>query len=539
LRSKTTELSRRRLRPTVLPPLVLLALVACGGEDLLLPSSGQPARITAVSGNGQTGTVGQPLPQALVVEVTDPEDRPVQNVEVTFVAPAGAVLVPNDTVVTGADGRASVHYTLATAAGEQTIEARARPVVPSLSLTTTFRASAEPESAVQLVAAGGDQQEGEVQTALAESLAVSAVDRFGNGVAGVEVVWEATDGTVSPASVATGVDGRAATQRTLGARPGRYRTTASAAGLEGSPVEFEAIGVAPPSPQLMLVTQPSTSAAAGVPFERQPVLQLHDAVGAPLPRADVAVTVQITEGEGSLSGTTTARSNAEGRVGFTDLSIRGRPGDRTLLFAASDFTPATSDKIEVNPGPPDPGQSSASASDGTAGEPTSIAIRVKDEFGTEILGATGAIRVRVEGANPGELSVTDEGNGNYSARYTPTRSGTDQIDVQVNGTAVGGSPLSSVVQAGPADAASTTALVSRRPQIFWWTIDVTVTSRDSHGNLTGRGGALVQVDNGTQQPVQDKGDGTYVASFNTFFPDQPVTITLNGVPIAGSPYTPR
>ncbi|HEX5963408.1 MAG TPA: hypothetical protein VFY42_06765, partial [Gemmatimonadales bacterium] len=327
---RSTTNSRRPRRSAVIPFLVLLAFVACGGEDLLLPSSGQPASIAAVSGSGQNGTVGQPLPLPFVVEVTDPEGRPVEGVEVVFVAPAGAALAPNDTMLTGADGRTSVQYTLATASGDQAIEARARPVVPSTSLTTTFHAIAAPEAAVALIAAGGDLQEGEVQTTLADSLAVKAVDRFGNGVEGIEVTWHAADGAVSPDLVVTGSDGRAATQRTLGAKPGVYRTTAAASDLEGSPVAFEATGVAPPSPQLVLVTQPSSEASAGVPFERQPVLQLQDAFGAPLAREDVAVTVQIAEGSPSLGGSTTARSDASGLVTFTDLSILGRPGDRRL-----------------------------------------------------------------------------------------------------------------------------------------------------------------------------------------------------------------
>ncbi len=512
---------------------------ACGGGDLLLPSAGEPARIEIVGGNEQAATVGHPLPDSLVVRVTDPEERPVEGVEVVFVAPEGAGLAPNDTVLTGPDGRAAVVYTLPTVSGAQTIEARAKPVVPSPSLTTTFSVSANPGAVAGLIAAGGDKQEAEVLTPLGDSLAVQAVDAFGNGVAGVEVTWQATDGAVSPASVVTGADGRATTQRTLGSRPGVYRTTAVAPALENSSISFEATGVAPPSPQLVLVTQPSASADAGVPFERQPVLQLQDAVGAPLARADVAVTVQIADGPGSLGGNTTARSNAEGRVNFTNLSIRGRTGDRTLLFAAADFTPATSEEIDVNPGPPDPGQTSASVANGTAGEKTTVTIRLKDEFGTEIEDAAGAIRVRIEGANPGDASVSEEGNGTYSASYTPVVTGTDQVDVRVNGEPVAGSPLASTVAAGPADPATTTAVVTRRFQLCcFWVVDVLVTAKDAHGNLLERGGATVAVNDGNAREVRDNGDGTYVSSFPTFSP-VPVAITLNGVPIAGSPFTPQ
>jgi hypothetical protein len=124
---------------------VQLGLAGCGGSDLLLPSAGQPAKISVVSGDGQTGTVGQPLGQPIVVAVTDPENRPVEGIEVAFVVPAGATIAPNDTVITGADGRATVTYTLSTSSGDQIVEARAKPVVASSSLTTTFTAKAMPE----------------------------------------------------------------------------------------------------------------------------------------------------------------------------------------------------------------------------------------------------------------------------------------------------------------------------------------------------------------------------------------------------------
>ena len=516
-----------------------LAFTACGGDNLLLPSSGQPARIEVVSGNGQTGTVGQPLGAPLVVLVTDPENRPVPGVEVAFIAPVGAELTPNDTVLTGPDGRATVDYTLATVSGEQTIEARAKPVVPSSPLNTTFSQTAEPEAATQLVMAGGDGQTADVQTALEDSLAVKAVDRFGNGVAGIEVTWQAADGAVSPSTVITGADGRAATERILGPRTGIYRTSATAE-LQGSPVSFEATGIAPPSPQLVLVTQPSSSASAGVPFARQPVLQLQDAVGAPLLRADVAVTVQIASGGGSLGGSTTARSNAEGRVSFADLSIRGGPGNRILLFAVSDFTPATSDPINVSAGPPAPGRSSALVPNGTAGESTRISVHLEDQFGTPVSGAAGSIAISIGGANPAPgLAVTDEGDGAYSASYRPTQTGADQVDVRVNGEPVAGSPFASSVVPGEAAASTTTAEVTKSG-FFFYAINAVVTTRDAQGNLLEHGGEQVEIQvNGGPVGVTDNGDGTYsMLPVVTVDANPVVDITLNGAPISGSPYRP-
>src|SRR3954447_7341189 len=107
----------------------LLAVTACGGDDILLPRDGEPAHIAVFHGNDQSAAVGQPLQEALVAEVTDPAGRPVQGVEVTFGAPVGAVVDPATPVKTDAAGHAAVQYTLSTTAGDQMVEARA-PIVP-------------------------------------------------------------------------------------------------------------------------------------------------------------------------------------------------------------------------------------------------------------------------------------------------------------------------------------------------------------------------------------------------------------------------
>ena len=539
-RSTTTSPVWLSLRLAPLLLAVQLGLAGCGGSDLLLPSAGQPAKITVASGNGQTGTVGQPLEKPIVVTVTDPENRPVEGVEVVFVLPAGAQMAPNDTVVTGTDGSATVRYTLGTASGDQRVEARAKPVVPSSSLTTTITAKARAEVAVGLVLAGGDEQQAEVSTALPESLAVRAVDRFGNGVEGVEVSWDADRGSVSSARVTTGADGRSAVRRTLGDRPGSYETTAAASGLDGSPISFSATAVAAPSPALVLVTQPSSTASAGVPFAQQPELQLQDPFGAPLSRADVRVTAGIASGAASLGGGTSARSDANGRVRFDDLSIRGKPGTRTLIFAAEGYSPATSSAIVVAPGPPSGERSSASVPNGTAGATTAISIELEDAFRTRVEGAAGSIVVTVTGANQiSSLPVTDEGDGSYTARYTPTHSGTDQVDVRVGGEAVSGSPFTSTVVPGAASPATTTAVASREGFLIY-TLTIVVTTRDAQGNLVGQGGNRVEVQpaGAPIREATDRGDGTYVSVFSTFDPNHPSDVFLNGDPLAVNPVRP-
>jgi hypothetical protein len=343
----------------------------------------------------------------------------------------------------------------------------------------------------------------------------------------------------------TGADGRSAVQRTLGNQPGSYPTTASASGLDGSPVSFTATAVAAPSPALVLITQPSATASAGIPLAEQPVLQLQDPTGAPLNREDIRVTVGIASGGGSLDGDTRANSDANGRVTFTDLAIRGEPGTRTLIFAAEGFSPATSGPILVAPGPPSLDRSSASVPGGTAGAVTTISITLADEFGNPIEGAGGQISVTVTGANPLGLPVSEAGNGSYSASYTPVHAGADQVEILVGGAPLHDSPLTSNVVPGPASPATSTADVPASSGLFV-NGTITVFTRDAQSNLLGRGGESVAItfvhrDSGTRIDVRgeirDNGDGTYTVNYS-----QPglgtfdVEITLNGSPIQGSPY---
>jgi hypothetical protein len=542
-------------RSIPLLPLVslftLLLLAACGGDDLLLPRDGEPARITAVNPENLTATVGQPLGDSLVAEVTDPAGRPVAGVAVTFVPPDGGSIQPTEPVITDALGHAAVHYVLSTTAGDQVVEARA-PIVPDTNGVTSFHVAAQPESPESLAMAGGNGQTAQVSTMLPESLAVMAVDRFGNGVPGVEVTWQPTGGgEVSPRTDTTGADGRTAVARTLGTSPGSYGAVAQAEALEGPPVAFIATAVPAPKPVLALVTPPSTVAVAGEPLEQQPEIQLQDPTGAPLPREDVKVTVDVGGG-GSLGGSTSRTSDANGRVTFTGIEFRAGTGTRTLIFSASGFTPVTSPEIVVRPGAPSGGRSSLSVSDGEAGQKTTITLRLKDDFDNDIPGASADLSIRISGANPsGGIPVTEGSGGSYAASYVPVHTGKDEITVEFRGEPLADVRAATAVAPGPADALTSTAEVKRRQIGVFAAIEVAVTVRDGQGNLVKHGGDQVQISVNGSQPrtcivngraqnpprCNDNQDGTYTDAFVLVTTGGVrLDIRLNGAPIAGSPF---
>jgi len=103
---------------------------------------------------------------------------------------------------------------------------------------------ASSELAATMQKVSGDNQFGTVGRALAQPLAVRVLDDDGEGIAGVAVTWEVTEGGgfVSASPVATDGEGYAVVYWTLGSEPGPNRLTVSAGDIEGSPAEFVARG---------------------------------------------------------------------------------------------------------------------------------------------------------------------------------------------------------------------------------------------------------------------------------------------------------
>lgn len=88
----------------------------------------QVRRLTYVSGDAQSGTVGSVLPDALVVQVVDDRDTAVPNEPVSFKPRGGGGLVPGGTggvltVKSGSDGVAKATWRLGPAVGLNTLEA--------------------------------------------------------------------------------------------------------------------------------------------------------------------------------------------------------------------------------------------------------------------------------------------------------------------------------------------------------------------------------------------------------------------------------
>jgi plastocyanin len=236
--------------------LLLLAtsatIFACGGGG----GGSEPPPADAISvaktnGDGQTGTVAEPLANPVVITATQ-NGAGAAGAAVTWtVSPASGSVTPTSTT-TDADGHAAATWTLGNVAGAQSVKAT---VTGAAGSPLTFNATAVAGLASILGKGGGDAQTAETNAPLAAPVQANVTDEFGNDVAGVPVAWSATGATVSSPSVASDAAGVSQVSVTLGATAGPITITADAPGLAGSPLTFTATATEPiPTPTSISVS---------------------------------------------------------------------------------------------------------------------------------------------------------------------------------------------------------------------------------------------------------------------------------------------
>jgi adhesin/invasin len=341
--------------------------------------------IRAVEGDGQSAPVGSALPQPLVVEVADAFGNPIPDVQVSWTADGGGT-VSAPTTTTGGDGRTSVQRTLGPAAGTQRTLASVDGLAGS---PVTFVHSATAGTAQGVSIVSGDGQTGPVSTELPADLVVQVRDAANNPVPGVAVTWVvgAGGGSITPGTSNTDPSGQATATWTLGPAPGPNTVSAVVSGI--GVAEFSATAATGAPARLSLATQPSSTATSGLPLEQQPVIQLLDAQGNPTTQSGVEVGVTIATGGGTLGGTISRPTDGNGRAAFTDLSIAGPPGTRTLRFSASGFATVTSAQISLAAAPTVTTITSDDPDPSAAGAPVTVAFTVSAQAGTP----TGSVRV--------------------------------------------------------------------------------------------------------------------------------------------------
>jgi hypothetical protein len=92
---------------------------------------GPASRLIKVSGDGQTGTAGSALPQALVVRAVDDGGNPIAGINVAWTTTMGTGSVTPGSVTTGDDGSATATATLGASGASYTFQAAVANLVGS------------------------------------------------------------------------------------------------------------------------------------------------------------------------------------------------------------------------------------------------------------------------------------------------------------------------------------------------------------------------------------------------------------------------
>jgi hypothetical protein len=340
----TLSFSSPGLAPVAAPPITL--------------SSGAAAALAMVTQPSAAAQSGVPLAVQPAVELRDATGNDVNSAGVAITAsiasgPAGAILGGTTTVSTSGNGTATFTNLVITGpAGSYALRFSGSGITPVTSGAITMTVG----SASQLSITTQPSSSATNGTPFAQQPVLQLRDGAGNAVS--------KSGVAVTASIASGGGtlGGTATVSTDGSGIARFTDLSISGTIGNRTLGFSAPGLsgatsgtvnltAGPASQLAITTQPSGSATNGTPFSQQPVLQLRDGAGNAVSKSGVAVTASIASGGGTLGGTATVSTDGSGIARFTDLSISGTIGNRTLGFSAPGLSGATSGTVNITAGP--------------------------------------------------------------------------------------------------------------------------------------------------------------------------------------------
>jgi protocatechuate 3,4-dioxygenase beta subunit len=348
-------------------------------------ASANPASITIVSGNGQTGVAGQALTSPFVVEVKDSNGNDVSGFVVTWAVTAGGGSVGAASTTTGADGKATTTATLGTAAGANTFTASGAGLTAAI-----FTATATPNTAVALAIVSGNNQTANAGTVLPAPLVVKVTDVNGNGVSGISVSWAvaAGGGSLSASSATTAADGTSQVTATLAGPVGINTFTASVAALTPPSVTFTETGVVGPAAVLAISAGNNQTAAAGTALPTQLRVLATDAHNNPVTGFTVNWAVSTGGGNIAPSAPLASVTNASGLASTTAVILGGAAGVNTFTASGTGVNTVTFTETGV------PGPAANLAINGgdnqtaTAGStlPTQLSVKVTDAQGNPVSG---------------------------------------------------------------------------------------------------------------------------------------------------------
>jgi hypothetical protein len=142
-----------------------------------------------------------------------------------------------------------------------------------------------------------------------------------------------------------------------------------------------------------ITTEPASAGASGAPLSPQPVVQLADQFGNPVPQAGVVVTASLASGTGTLTSAT-ATTSATGSAAFNSLAITGVPGTYALAFSAPGLAGETSTTIALSAGAASQlAFVAAPPTTATNGQPFTVTVGLRDAAGNPVSQAGVAVTV--------------------------------------------------------------------------------------------------------------------------------------------------
>jgi hypothetical protein len=296
--------------------VVTAVLVAgCSGGNPVTPP-GPPAALAVAEGGDQTAAVGMPVPIAPTVRVRDASGRGVAGISVRFDVVGGNGSVTGDSVVTNADGEATVgEWRLGPIPGTNTL--RAQTINHPFQITITATSTTGAPSSVQVVS--GANLTAVVGQEVVPRPAVRVRDPFGNPIANATVTWTVLSGggsIIGPATTTTNAEGLAQVGGwRLGTNSGTNLLQARTA--NGISATFTALAIGIPSSiePVSPVTQDGFT-NFGVPKTAR--VRVLDIDGAIVPGVPVVFT--MVAGDGTISGETTV-TDANGVAALGDWRL--------------------------------------------------------------------------------------------------------------------------------------------------------------------------------------------------------------------------
>jgi len=527
----------------------VIAVFAPGAPDL---REGASALTAATTGDRTVADPAGVSPDSAAhvhtaeVTVVDAFGNRVPGVDVTFGRDDDALAPLGGTVVTtGADGVARLHLTAAVA-GTYTVTATVAraAVLPAEGVTFTFVAD-EPvvgPGGSSIAAAAGEV---EADGIAAHWVEVTAVDRFGNPVAGAQVDLDlpaelvVTDGAPSGT---TGVDG---TYRVLVASTvaGTHEVTATLGGspvTEGSPASVTFTSGAPSAARSQWTVDPAGAQPVGAEFTA--TVRLADAHGNAVGAghaveltvpAEVQVLAEapyLTDDAGRvtvrMTSTTVGGHVVSAAVGADRI---GEP--RTLEFVAD---------------APDLGVDGVSRLTATGGDRAAdgvdthtVTATLADRFGNPVTGtevtfapADGLVAV-------GATTVATDGTGVATLDVVSTRAGTHDVTATVDGTPLlNGAPATVTFVAGAVDVERSSFTVDPEGPLTAGTgpesdFTGTVVLRDAHDNPVPGASVQVRADPATDRVpgvATSDADGVATATIGS---STALTATLSAAVVSG------